>query len=168
MYQAIYQGGMGTVERMSDLDAAAEQTFLASRALLGVVAQSLAPALEEVSLPQFRALVLLTTHGSMRSGAVAELLRIHPSTFSRNADRLIAGGWVRRVDDPESRLSVLVEPTEQATALVGRVAAARRARIAEILAAMPAESRPALVQALGAFAAAAGEPSVEELSTLGI
>ena len=153
---------------MSDLDAAAEQTFLASRALLGVVARSLEPALEEVSLPQFRVLVLLVAHGPMRSGAVADLLGIHPSTFSRNADRLVAGGWVRRAEDPESRLSVLVEPTEQARDLVGRVAAARRARIAEILAAMPAASRQLLAETLGAFATAAGEPSVEELSTLGV
>jgi len=153
---------------MFELDAAAEQTFLASRALLGVVARSIEPALEAVSLPQFRVLVLLTAHGPMRSGAVAERIGIHPSTFSRNADRLVAGGWVRRVEDPDSRLSVLVEPTEQAVALVERVSAARRARIADILVAMPDASREILTQAFGAFAAAAGEPSVEELSTLGL
>ncbi|WP_372594143.1 MarR family winged helix-turn-helix transcriptional regulator [Actinotalea sp.] len=153
---------------MSDLDAAAEQTLLASRALLGVVARSIEPALEEVSLPQFRVLVLLTAYGPMRSGAVAERMGIHPSTFSRNADRLVAGGWVRRVEDPESRLSVLVEPTERARLLVERVTLARRERIVEILGRMPAEQRAVLGEALGAFAQAAGEPSLEELSVLGL
>lgn len=153
---------------MPDLQVTAEQTLLASRALLGVVARSVEPALEEVSLPQFRVLVLLTTHGPLRSGAIAERMGIHPSTFSRNADRLVAGGWVRRVEDPESRLSVLVEPTERARLLVDQVTTERRARIEEILAQMPSGQRDMLVEALGAFAAAAGEPSVEELSTLGL
>ncbi len=153
---------------MPDLDDAAEQTLLASRALLGVVARSIEPALEEVSLPQFRVLVLLTAHGPLRSGAVAERMGIHPSTFSRNADRLVAAGWVRRVEDPESRLSVLVEPTPRARELVARVTAARRERIVEILSAMAPQDRERLTQVLGAFAAAAGEPSVEELSTLGL
>ncbi len=153
---------------MPDLDDAAEQTLLASRALLGVVARSIEPALEEVSLPQFRVLVLLTAHGPLRSGAVADRMGIHPSTFSRNADRLVAAGWVRRVEDPESRLSVLVEPTPRARELVARVTAARRERIVEILSAMAPQDRDRLTQVLGAFAAAAGEPSVEELSTLGL
>ena len=153
---------------MPDLQVTAEQTLLASRALLGVVARSVEPALEEVSLPQFRVLVLLTTHGPLRSGAIAERMGIHPSTFSRNADRLVAGGWIRRVDDPESRLSVLLEPTERARLLVDQVTTERRARIEEILAQMPSGQRDMLVEALGAFAAAAGEPSVEELSTLGL
>ena len=153
---------------MPDLDDAAEQTLLASRALLGVVARSIEPALEEVSPPQFRVLVLLTAHGPLRSGAVAERMGIHPSTFSRNADRLVAAGWVRRVEDPESRLSVLVEPTPRARELVARVTAARRERIVEILSAMAPQDRERLTQVLGAFAAAAGEPSVEELSTLGL
>lgn len=150
------------------LERATEATLHASRALLGVVARSLSEALEEVSLPQFRVLVLLAASGPLRSGVVAERLGIHPSTFSRNADRLVAGGWVRRVEDPDSRLSVLIELTETGTELVGRVTERRRAELRRVLAGMPAAQRDVLAEALTSFAEAAGEPGLDDLAPLGM
>lgn len=150
------------------MDPDVEATLRASRALLGVVARSLDGALDEVSLPQFRVLVLLAAQGPLRSGVVADRMGIHPSTFSRNADRLVAGGWVRRVDDPESRLSVLIELTEAGARLVDGVMQRRRAELATILAAMPADQRAVLAEALESFARAAGEPGLDELAPLGL
>lgn len=148
-------------------DAAAVLT--ASRGLLGVVARSLAPALEQVSLPQFRALVVLSSHGEpMRSGALATALGVHPSTFSRNADRLEAGGWVRRVENPDSRREVLVELTPEGTHLVDLVTRRRRTEIAAVLRRLDDDERRLVVDAFELFTRAAGEPTVEELAALGM
>ena len=75
---------------------AADATVTASRALLGIIARSMLPALEDVSLPQFRVLVLLSSAGALRMGALAERLGVTVSTFSRTADRLVTGGWATR------------------------------------------------------------------------
>ncbi|MDO8105770.1 MarR family transcriptional regulator [Isoptericola sp. b441] len=150
------------------LDRAADVTLHASRALLAVIARSLNEALDEVSLPQYRVLVLLATEGPLRSGVVAERMGIHPSTFTRNADRLVAGGWVQRIDEPGTRLTVLIELTDAGRDLVDRVTARRREEIAAILAGMADDERATLADALEAFTRAAGGPAPGELSALGM
>jgi DNA-binding MarR family transcriptional regulator len=147
-----------------DVDA----TLRASRTLLGVVARSLVEALDEVSLPQFRVLVLLAASGPLRSGVVAERMGVHPSTFSRNADRLVAGGWVQRVEEPGSRLTVLIELSDAGRALVDQVTERRRGEIERILADLQPEQRAALVDAFDQFAQAAGEPGPTDLNPLGM
>lgn len=151
-----------------DLPGDVDATLRASRALLGLVARSLAPALEHVSLPQFRVLSILAVRGPLRSGVLAERLGVHPSTFSRNADRLVAGGWVRRTVDPESRLSILIELTDAGRALVDEVTDRRRGDLAAVLSTLAAGERAAVAEALGTFAAAAGEPGPEDLGPLGM
>ena len=88
-----------------------DSALRASRALLAIVARSLAPVLEEVTLPQFRVLVLLETRGPTRVGTLAAQLDVHPSTFSRALDRLEAAGWVTRAANADSRREVLVSIT---------------------------------------------------------
>ena len=73
----------------------------ASRALLGVVAQSVSPALEFVTLPHFRVLVILTSAGPLRMGSLAERMGANSSTFSRST-RPDGGGWMGRTR-PEPR-----------------------------------------------------------------
>lgn len=153
---------------MDDVNAETRATLQASRALLGVVARSVAGALDEVSLPQFRVLVLLSQHGPMRLGVIAQHLEIHPSTFSRNSDRMVASGWVKRIDDPERRGSIQIELTDTGRSLVDAVSKARYAEIAAILDRVPAGERQAVLDAFDTFACAAGEPSSRDLLTLGL
>lgn len=147
---------------------ASEETLTASRALLGIVARSVAPALEAVSLPQFRVLVLLSSQGPTRVGQLAEQIGANTSTFSRSIDRMVASGWVARAENPESRREVLLELTDDGDRLVKSVTARRRHAIDEVLARMSGDDRAALVAALAAFAAAAGEPSTRDLLVLGL
>jgi DNA-binding MarR family transcriptional regulator len=144
------------------------QTLQASRAMLGIIARSVGTALEDVSLPQLRALVLLDQLGPTRSGALAEQLGVHPSTFSRNADRLVAGGWVRRVEDVSSRQAVQIELTEAGRHVVEQVTQQRRSGLAEVLARLDVDQQRALHDAFTAFARAAGEPDPKDLQTLAI
>jgi DNA-binding MarR family transcriptional regulator len=147
---------------------AAEETLTASRALLGVVARSVAPALEVVSLPQFRVLVLLSSAGPTRVGQLAVQVGANPSTFSRSVDRMVAGGWVRRCENPDSRREVLLELTDDGRWLVESVTTRRQREVDAVLERMSADDRATLIVGLTAFNAAAGETSVGDLLPLGL
>ena len=71
---------ISVVEESDQLDELVLALLRAFRALVGVAAQSLAHLPEDVSLGQFRALVLLAEHGTMTVGALATHLGTHPST----------------------------------------------------------------------------------------
>ena len=160
-----YPGG---VSRTNRLDSDVEVTLTASRALVGVVARTLADVLEVVTLPQFRMLVVLCDEGPLRSGALSERLGIHQSTLTRLADRLVAQGWVRREPNAESRREVLVDLTDAGRELVTNVLNARRADLARILGSASPGDRAAIRAGFEAFARAAGEPDRGHLLTLGL
>lgn len=144
-----------------------DDVVLASRALLAIIARTITPALEQVTLPQFRVLVVLVGAGPHRVGALAERLDALPSTFSRALDRLEQGGWVERVPSVESRREVIVRATERAVLLVGAVTEARRREVAAVLERMSPERRSAVAEAFRDFAAAADEPTLEDLLPVG-
>lgn len=147
---------------------AADATLLASRALMGVVARSAAEALEEVTLPQLRVLVVLSSAGPLRMGALAERVGSNASTLTRTMDRIVAGGWAERSPSPDSRREVLICLTPRGQALVDDVAARRRAELGSILARLTPAERASVELALGRFADAAGEHPLDDLLILGI
>lgn len=147
---------------------AADATLLASRALLGVVARSVSSALEVVTLPQLRVLVILSGSGPMRMGALAEHVHANQSTFSRSMDRIVAGGWAQRSTSPDSRREVLITLTDTGRALVDEVTEHRHREISTILERLTPSERESVRAALELFAIAADEYSVEELLVLGI
>jgi len=147
---------------------AADATLAASRALLGVVARSVVAALDVLTLPQFRVLVVLSSSGPTRMGALAERMGVIPSTFSRFVDRMVAGGWVERTSSPDSRREVLLELSPRGRRIVDEVTERRRAGISAVLSAMTVEQQGAVQNAFQAFADAAGEPPAADLLTLGM
>jgi DNA-binding MarR family transcriptional regulator len=164
---STYPGDMSAAERATlkdDVDA----TLTASRALVGVVARSLADVLDQITLPQFRVLVVLCAEGPLRSGVLAERLGIHQSTFTRTADRLVAQGWIRREVSAESRREVLVDLTDSGRDLVIGVMKARRREIEKILRKASPDQREAIRAGFAAFARVAGEPEASLLLTLGV
>src|SRR6476659_9486342 len=78
-----------------DVDAAADALLIASRALVGVAARSLV-GVDDITLPQYRALVVLTRPAPVTIGDLATALDIHRSTATRLCDRLERKGLVRR------------------------------------------------------------------------
>lgn len=145
-----------------------EATVTTSRALLGVVARSVAEALEMVTLPQFRVMVVLAGSGPMPLGALARRIGANASTFSRTVDRMEHGGWVRREHSPDSRREVLIHLTPHSEQLVAHVTDRRRREIEQILAELRPEDRQAVGRAFALFAAAAGEPTPEDMIILGL
>jgi DNA-binding MarR family transcriptional regulator len=136
-----------------------EAVLTASRALVAVAARSLSSAAATaVTLPQYRALVVLAAHGPQRMGDLAEALGVHPSTATRLCDRLVDRQLVRRAVDRVNRRETSVALSPAGRALVDAVTDVRRAEIRAIVERIPAESRATAVAALRAFADAAGEP----------
>ncbi|WNM28209.1 MarR family transcriptional regulator [Demequina capsici] len=168
MNSAPDDGPRATDGTRSVADATASATLLASRSLLGFVARSLAPVLEELTLVQFRILVVLEGAEPMRMADLADAVGVHPSTLSRTVDRLEAGGWVSRVPVEGNRREVHVEPTAGARELVADVTRRRRAEILATVASLPAGDQEQVRRGMELFAAAAGEASPGELLELGL
>lgn len=145
----------------------ANAVLTASRALLGIIARSVASALEEVTLPQLRVLVLLNNHGPLRMGALAERLNANPSTFTRSMDRMVNGGWVEREPNPNNRREVLLALTAQGRDIVDAVTKQRSSEIVGVLGKLSAQDRKDVLEALNMFNSAAGETTSEDLLTLG-
>lgn len=149
-------------------DEAVDATLTASRALLGVVARSMTDVLHEVTITQFRILVVLTTTESLRIGALAARMSANVSTFSRTIDRMVTHGLVERATGVDSRREVLVGITEKGRALVDEVTDRRRSELSEILSRVPRAEQKAIAAALASFAVAAGEPHTADLLVLGL
>jgi len=122
-----------------------------------VAARSLADLGEDVTLPQYRALVVLRTRGSQRAADLAGLLDVTPSTASRMIERLVRKHLVRRVRAKDDRRTVQVHLTDAGHVIVAQVTNRRRGEIERILEQMPSRGRKTLTAALRAFADAAGE-----------
>jgi DNA-binding MarR family transcriptional regulator len=141
---------------MSGPDEAVDAFLAASRALVGVSARSLAEV-SQVTLPQFRALVVIAGNWQATMNGLAERLDIHPSTATRLCDRLVDKGLIRRTERRTDRRETELALTARGRRLVDRVTERRRRDLAAIVERMsPAQRRDAL-RGLSAFAAAAGE-----------
>lgn len=136
----------------------------ASRALVAVAARSLATVAEDVTLPQYRALVELAARGPLRLAELADTLAVDRSSATRMADRLVRKGLVERERVPEDRRSIRLSLTPAGAELVAEVSRRRRSEIAAILTRLPSAHRSAVVGALRAFADAAGEVPEQQWS----
>jgi DNA-binding MarR family transcriptional regulator len=134
-----------------------DAVLVASRALVGVAARSLAETEDTVTLVQYRALVLIAARGEMNVGGLAEALDVHQSTATRLCDRLVARGLVDRMHSPQNRREVVVSLTRDGNALIRSVTAKRRAELDRIMRRLSATQRGAVNDAFTVFAEAAGE-----------
>lgn len=139
-----------------DLNAVADVILLASRVLVAVAAESLAD-LDEITLPQYRALVVLASRGPQNLSSLADILNVNPSTATRVCDRLVQRALLHRDTAAKSRREVCLAVTAEGRELVATVTRRRRAALARIAGRLSGEQRSQLVDALAAFGAAAGE-----------
>ncbi len=134
-----------------------DAVLYASRVLVAVAARSLAGVADQVTLPQYRALVVLAAKGPQSLRELAEVLDVHTSTATRMCDRLVRKRLVRRRQSRQDRREVVLDLTPPGRDLVVEVTGRRRSEIARIVARVPRDQRHALVSALTAFGRAAGE-----------
>jgi DNA-binding MarR family transcriptional regulator len=131
--------------------------MVASRAFVGVTARSLAGTDAEVTLTQFRTLMVLAMRGAQRPADISAELNVVPSTGTRMCERLVRKGLVRRRRIPTDRRVVRLELTPTGRDLVEGVVRRRRAELTAIVDATAACWTPAVTAALLAFAEATGE-----------
>jgi DNA-binding MarR family transcriptional regulator len=103
------------------VDEVTDAVLVASRALVSVAAKSLAGVEHDVTLPQYRAVVVLASRGPLNAGELAEALGVHPSTVTRLCDRLVAKSLVERRPHPDNRREVVLAPTAEGRRLVDQV-----------------------------------------------
>jgi len=130
--------------------------LVASRALLGVAARSLAEA-DHVTLPQFRALVVLSSRPGATVSELAEALDIHPTTATRLCDRLVAKQLIRRTEGVHDRRITEIRLAAAGRRLVQKVTARRVKALNDIASRMDSATWEAATAVLTAFAQAAGE-----------
>src|SRR5690242_1331209 len=134
-----------------------DTVLAASRALVAVAARSLAAVGDDVTLPQYRALVVLAASGPQGTAELAAALAVNPSTATRMCDRLVRKGLVRRRRQAGDRRAVRIALTPAGRDLVAEVSQRRRAELARLLGALPAAEHEPVIAAFRAFAAAVGE-----------
>ena len=134
-----------------------EAIIVASRAMVAIAQRSLTAAEHDVTLPQYRTLVVLAYDGSARLADLAAHLSVSPSTATRMCDRLVRKGLVTRTRDDVDRREVKLDLTEAGRNLVHQVMERRREDVQTFLSDIPAGSRRALVTSLQILARAVGE-----------
>ena len=138
-------------------EAVVDAVLTASRTLVAVVTTSLGAAAEDITIAQYRALVVLASRGPQRIAGLAGALDVAPSTAGRMCDRLVRKGLIRRHRARADRRVVQVSITATGRQVVDEATGRRRTLLAGILARLPARQQSAIAAALRAFAAAAGE-----------
>ena len=155
---------MNDGETSASRDELAESVLVASRALIGIAARSM-PDGDEITLSQYRALVVLASHGPITAGRLSELLEVHPSTVTRLIDRLEAKGFTTR-STTDDRREVVIAIAAPAARLLAAVTADRRRRIRTVLDRVPAQDLEDLLRSFRAFSEAAGEVPDSQWSVL--
>jgi DNA-binding MarR family transcriptional regulator len=144
------------------LEAVTDAVLTASRALVAVAARSLAEHEADVSIQQYRTLVVLASRGAQRPVDLASALGVDPSTITRLCDRLVRRGLISRLRASADRREVRLALTDAGTALVASVTTRRRAEIRRIVGRLSADRQQELIEALASFNTAAGELSDSE------
>jgi DNA-binding MarR family transcriptional regulator len=137
-------------------DPVVDALLRASRALVAITSRSLSAVNADVTLPQFRSLVVLASAGPQTVSALADRLAVHASTMTRMCNRLVARGLVVRVPSAGDRREVVIALTSMGTSVVEDVMAARRKELDAVMRRMGDDDRIAVVVALDKFARAAG------------
>lgn len=154
-----------STETPVDDSAVLDAVLAASRALVAMAARSLADAGEEVTLTQYRSLVVLASRGAQDLASLAGALAVTAPTASRLVERLVRKGLVRRRTDRHDRRQVRIALTETGRDLVDLVTERRRQEITNLLTSIPPDVLQPMAAGLRHLAAAAGEIPEQDWST---
>jgi len=136
----------------------------ASRALVAIAARSLGAAGDEVTLAQYRALVVLASRGPQRVIDLAGFLDVNASTATRMCDRLARKGLIRRQRLTSDRRTVRVSISPAGRRLVAAVTERRRQEVQAIVGRLSAHQQRQLITTLRMFTDAAGEVPEQDWS----
>lgn len=135
----------------------------ATRDLIGVALHSLEVLDGEVSLPQFRMMLVLDELGETASSRVAAALGLNASSVTRLVDRLCASGHVARGTDARNRSMVTLALTEHGRDVVHKVLEWRHRELGRILSRLDTDERAATAAGLASFHRVVGEEYTADL-----
>lgn len=141
-----------------------EAILAASRAMVGLAEESIRQVNDDVTLAQYRTLVILAA-GPCRLADLAEAMAVNPSTATRMCDRLVRKQLIERTRDQRDRREVGLSLTPEGHALVAQVTEARRQLVRGILRDVPVGQRGPLVDALTLLARTVGRAPSASWST---
>lgn len=98
---------------------------------------------------------------------MAERLGVNPSSAQRQVDKLVRVGMATCTENPADRRELMVALAPAGRAVVDTVTAKRRQALARIVRKMDPTDAAHLTEALLAFAAASGEPIIDDAVRLG-
>jgi DNA-binding MarR family transcriptional regulator len=124
-----------------------------TRVMAEIAARTLSDQ-EELTVLQYRALVVLAEAGTARVAALAEALSVSPSTATRLCDRLVAKNLIARNRSMEDRREVQVVLAEAGRYLVDEVTRQRLDALRSILSRIDEARYPVMLDAVLAFATA--------------
>ncbi|MFC0005590.1 MarR family winged helix-turn-helix transcriptional regulator [Micromonospora siamensis] len=133
-----------------------------SRVLVGLTARTLAGLDAELTLSQYRTMVLLAARGPLRTVDLAAALDVHPSTVTRTCDRLIRRGLVERRQGTTDRRVAWLGLTDTGRHLTGTVTRGRSDRIRELVRAAGVAGSASGRKLISRLVSAAGEPTEAE------
>lgn len=145
-----------TIDQASAIDLVIDGLLATGRMLVGQTARSLAQLDANVTLPQFRTLVVLAA-GPQRIIDIAGELGVQSSTVTRICDRLVRKGLVSRQERSEDRRATWVVLTTAGRDLVAEIMRGRRDELAALVDAIPISDPEALASVLNALVVIAGE-----------
>ena len=102
----------------------------------------------ELTMPQLKVLFLVGGPKPMPTSQVARALGMTLSTATGVVDRLVSQGLVRRLEDPADRRIVLLQATQEGTALLQRLLRAGLGYFREILDRLSLEDLRVVARAL--------------------
>ncbi|HET6877675.1 MAG TPA: MarR family transcriptional regulator [Jatrophihabitans sp.] len=140
--------GSSAVDVLAGQAEIVDAVLAASRVFVAVASEALAGSSPDVTIPQFRALVLLEARKAMTIAELAEALGVVPSTATRMCDRLVAKRLVTRATDRTNRRQVTVSLRPEGRALIAESTRRRKERISELLTSIPPQDQVELAAAL--------------------
>ena len=157
---------MRTTEATAEVseDSIVDAVLSVSRVLVAVAARSLGDVAEEVTLTQYRTLVVLASRGPQSLASLAEAIDVTPPTATRMCDRLIRKGLILRRHERGDRRLIRLSLAAKGRTLVDAVTERRRAEITDLVTAIPRDQQTALVDSLQRLASTAGEVPEQDWS----
>lgn len=135
--------------------AVVDAVLAASRVFVAVASNALVGSTPQVTLPQFRALVLLEQQGALSVAHLAAELGVVPSTASRMCDRLVSKKLVHRGVDRSNRRQVTLRLLPAGHALIAESTRRRRREISRLLRSITTADQEQLAASLNLLVAAA-------------
>lgn len=119
----------------------------------------LSRGIPDLTLDEYRSLVLLVVHGAQRPSDVAVKMGTSKATATRLVDRMVAKGLFEKYPDPDDGRAQLCTLSEKGEALVTEIFASRRAVFADLFRNMSSAEMEILARALTEMARALGTPT---------